>query len=42
MLGRQLSALIRGGVAERKVEAGHLERIRRLYDLKVRGILLGD
>ena len=37
-----LRALVetRGGIAERKVEASHLERIRRLAELRVRGILL--
>jgi hypothetical protein len=33
--------LIESRVANRKAEEGHLARIRRLYDLKVRGIILG-
>jgi hypothetical protein len=36
-----LRSLIDSRVAERKIEAGHLERIKRLADLRVRGILLG-
>jgi hypothetical protein len=34
--------LIEARVAPRRIEQGHRERFRRLAELKVRGILLGD